>query len=284
MYTTFFANNKTYGADDINKVFAHLTTQGVSLFEDTGAPLMDLDTALANMVSTGVQVYDVSSCKVTALGNNKFKILKGCCWMPSGACVMFDDAGHTFEPNFATSAGDTSTTCYVYLKQGGDEFEGASNDVHVVASGDAPTDADLPLATVSTAGAVTDKRKVAVSKVAVPAENPVKTVSVSLNSSTPESDLPGADLISSTVLLETGNMAYGYICDSILTNGDRSGYYVPLIAKLSSSWSPVTIWDESYDRWWLYARKTTNGIEVYLRSNQTKSLSFNLMLFLGEPI
>lgn len=279
MYTAFFANNKTYGADDINKVLAHLTTQGVSLFEDTGAPLMDLDTALANMVSTGVQVYDCSSCKVTALGNNKFKILKGCCWMPSGACVIFDDAGYTFESNFATSAGGTSTTCYVYLKQGGDEFDGASNDVYVVASGDAPTESDVLLATISSAGAVTDKRVVAVSKVAVPAENPVKTVSFTVNYNQ-YTELSNSNYYEYVYKLDSEYNQFGYVYNTLCNGNNWEDHYFYLV-KLTSDWQVVTNYDYDY---WLYARKTSECIELKIYGHTHPTLTVTVQLFLGEPL
>lgn len=169
MYTAFFTNNKTYGADDINTVMSRLTTQGVSLYNDTGAPLMDLDTAMSNLVSNGADMYDANSCKVVALGNGKFKISKGTYWMPSGACVVFDSDGYTFEADYTTAAGTKGTVCYVYLKQGG-ESASVSNEVNVVATGEADSHAEL-LATISSSGAVTDKRVFAQAKLAVPTKN-----------------------------------------------------------------------------------------------------------------
>lgn len=217
MYTAFFANNKTYGADDINTVLSRLTTQGVSLYNDTGAPLMDLDTAMSNLVSNGADMYDANSCKVVSLGSGKFKISKGTYWMPSGACVVFDSDGYTFESDYTTAAGTKGTVCYVYLKQGG-ESATVANDVNVVATGEADSDAEL-LATISSSGAVTDKRAFAQAKLAVPTTNIVQTGSATFVGQT------GVELIQTITPKFPGfTYIYGLYCES---NSD--GYKVPIL-------------------------------------------------------
>ena len=276
MYSTFFVNNRTYGADDINKVLAHLTTQGVSTFVDTGDALMDLDTAMSNLTSEGAQVYDNSGCKVVSAGNGFYKISKGCYWLASGACIIFDDEGYVFELNFMDSAGTKGTTCYVYLRQGGAESEGVSNDINIIVSGEAPADTDALLATISSAGAITDNRKVAVSKLSVHSSDPVKTLTVNFSAS------------GTPTLLGSEYSPYGYIwCTK--GNGNTNEKYVFYLIKLSSEWKTIV----SYCPYsgastnYLKARKTANGIEfsnigIYNLSGNYES--FTVQLFLGAPL
>ena len=274
MYSTFFVNNKTYGADDINKVLAHLTTQGVSTFVDTGDALMDLDTAMSNLTSEGAQVYDNSGCKVVSAGNGFYKISKGCYWLASGACIIFDDEGYVFELNFLDSAGTKGTTCYVYLRQGGVESGGVSNDINIIVSGQAPADTDALLATISSAGAITDKRKVAVSKLLVHSSDPVKSISISTADGEWDNDNQNC-----YITLPSEYNQYGYVYDK-KCNGSNKDDYIFNLVKLSTSWQMVSNYDYNQQ---LYARKTTDGIQFKIY--RVFSIGgYNLQLFWGEPL
>ena len=279
MYSTFFVNNKTYGADDINKVLAHLTTQGVSTFVDSGDALMDLDTAMSNLTSEGAQVYDTSGCKVVSVGNGYYKISKGCYWLASGACIIFDDEGYVFEPNFLTVSGTEGTICYVYLRQGGAESEGVSNDINIIVSGEAPADTHALLATISSAGAITDKRKVAVSKLRVHSDNPVKNISFSRT----DGILRHVDEIGKEcycITLPPEYNQYGYVYDK-LCNGNNKDDYLFYLINLSTSWKIVSNYNTDQ---FLYARKTPDGIEFAIYYVYVKQSSYNLQLFWGEPL
>ena len=269
MYSTFFVNNKTYGADDINKVLAHLTTQGVSTFVDTGDALMDLDTAMSNLTSEGAQVYDNSGCKVVSAGNGFYKISKGCYWLASGACIIFDDEGYVFELNFLDSAGTKGTTCYVYLRQGGAESVGVSNDINIIVSGEAPADTDALLATISSAGAITDKRKVAVSKLQVYSGDPTMTISV-----------PFVADNTTIVLVKDIPKKYQYAFDLRGQNcnslGDKHCYN---LLKLTSEFQQLS-YRSDYGGGYVYARRTEEGIE-FKGNYQGK---FSCRLLLGDPI
>lgn len=268
MYSTFFVNNKTYGADDINKVLAHLTTQGVSTFVDSGDALMDLDTAMSNLTSEGAQVYDNSGCKVVSAGNGFYKISKGCYWLASGACIIFDDEGYVFELNFLDSTGTKGTTCYVYLRQGGAESGGVSNDINIIVSGEAPADTDALLATISSAGAITDKRKVAVSKLQGYTGDPTMTISV-----TPQ----GSNTI---VLVKDIPKKYGYAFDlrgnSCKTLGDKHCY--PLV-KLTNTFQMIS-YRSDYTTLEVYVRRTDEGLEF--KGNYPDTFSCRLLL--GDPL
>lgn len=171
---TYFVNNQTYGADDLNTVLSRLTTQGVSLYNDTGSTLADLNTSLSGWIDSGVDMYDMNSCRVVSVGNGNFKISKGCCWMPSGACAIFDNDGYIFEPDFTNL-----TKAYVYLRQGGDDTSGATNEINVIFNSEKWVEgSDMPLAVVYPSGAVTDSRVFAKAKIGVPTTNIVQTFSV----------------------------------------------------------------------------------------------------------
>lgn len=252
MYTAFFANNKTYGADDINTVMSRLTTQGVSLYNDTGAPLMDLDTAMSNLVSNGADMYDANSCKVVALGNGKFKISKGTYWMPSGACVVFDSDGYTFESDYTTASGTKGTVCYVYLKQGG-ESASVSNEVNVVATGEPDSDAEL-LATISSSGVVTDKRTIAQAKIAVPTSNIITKKPVHL---TYRSDNKN---YSYTVSVDIGYSGFKYIYDTYGMSVTYDKDEWARVVELTDSFQAIS--RHSYD--YIYARKSgSQTVELY---------------------
>ena len=274
MYSTFFVNNKTYGADDINKVFAHLTTQGVSLYKDTGNPLIDLDTAMSNLVNPGIDSYNTNSCKVVSAGNGYYKISKGCCWMPSGSCVIFDDDGYVFELNFLDSAGTKGTTCYVYLRQGGAESEGVSNDINIIVSGEAPTATDMPLATISSAGAITDKRTYSRAKIAVPTNNIILSKRIYLDYNMVSGVYQNTSKTYS-ISLEFPGIQYIYGMGEPAKYSE--GYY-SILVKLTSSFQLVRKESSSF----VYARKANeNTIEIYgeRSSNGWNAMYINLTLF-----
>lgn len=268
MYSTFFVNNKTYGADDINKVLAHLTTQGVSTFVDTGDALMDLDTAMSNLTSEGAQVYDNSGCKVVSAGNGFYKISKGCYWLASGACIIFDDEGYVFELNFLDSTGTKGTTCYVYLRQGGAESGGVSNDINIIVSGEAPADTDALLATISSAGAITDNRKVAVSKLQVYSGDPTMTVTVSLGANT-------------VTLVKDIPSGFRYVYDLRGQNINTGKEHFHNLLKLTDSFQMLSMLEDGlYGKVYTQARRTTEGIEF--KCERSRTLSVRLLV--GEPL
>lgn len=223
MYSTYFINNKTYGTDDINTVLARLTTQGVSLFRDTGNTLLDIETAIASFVDSGVEMYDTEGCKVVALANDKFKISKGCCWMPSGTCIIFDDEGYVFTPNFKTESGASSSECYIYLRQGGDEADTESNEINVIISPEKYTDNDVPLASISGARVIIDRRIFARSKVFNSGGNIIQKNSVFLGNS---------DV---NVTVTPSFSGYSYIC-MLNHNGDNHDGGKPIYLTDSSKY------------------------------------------------
>ena len=101
--------------------------------------------------------------------------------MPSGACVIFDDEGYVFELNFLNALRTKGTICYVYLRQGGVESEGTSNEINIIVSGEAPSNGDMPIGTISSTGQVIDTRIFAQAKIAVPTANIFQTFDLSVS-------------------------------------------------------------------------------------------------------
>lgn len=151
-YVCNFLSNQTYTADDVNKAFSRLTTQGVSLFSDTGQPLADLNTATANLVGSGVELYNLDACKVIKTGADAYKVMPGTAFMPQGQAITVDAEGYSFTASEGTA--------YSVIM-----FAAANTGVITARAGDLPSNSIL-LATISADGTVTDRRTYAKTKVA----------------------------------------------------------------------------------------------------------------------
>ena len=148
-----FLDNVVYGAEDVNKAFSRLTTQGVSLFQNTGAPLTDLNTAVSNLVESGVALYNIDACKVVKT-DGEYQILPGTAWMADGSCITIADDPYHLD---ITSGAEQ----YVYFRG-----NAPMNTIDIAVSGSGfPQDA-VPLALVAANGTVSDRRIYAKTKVA----------------------------------------------------------------------------------------------------------------------
>lgn len=148
-----FLDNETYGANDVNKAFSRLTTQGVSLFQDTGAPLTNLNTAVSNLVESGVELYNIDACKVTS-NEGIYQIMPGTAWIGDGSSITIDS-----EP-YQLNVTD-GVLQYVYFQR-----NIGMNTIDIVVSSIKPPEDALLLATISADGTVTDRRTYAKTKVA----------------------------------------------------------------------------------------------------------------------
>ena len=138
-YKCSFLDNQTYIAQDVNDIFARITSGGV-IFTDTGYTLGDLNAVQSGVTSGGV-TRDTNSCKVVKNGNT-YKISKGACFMNDGSAIIFDEDGQEIEitPNMEN---------YVYLKR-----NVMANTINVVVS-DAEGDEDtIPLAKIAENGTI----------------------------------------------------------------------------------------------------------------------------------
>jgi len=154
----YFLDNESYSADDVNRAFSYLTTEGVSLFSDTGSVTSDLDATVASLVNSGVDIYNLESCKVYS-ANDAYFVKKGVCFLPDGAFVVVDDAG------LALSITD-GVLNYVYAMH-----DALKNECKIYVSKDGVPEKAVALAEIDAEGKITDKRVFATAKIAVPTAN-----------------------------------------------------------------------------------------------------------------
>lgn len=154
----YFLDNESYSAGDVNRAFSYLTTEGVSLFSDTGSVTTDLNGAVAALVNSGVDMYNSESCKVYCADDVYF-VKKGVCFLPDGAFVAVDDIG--FVLNIADGVLN-----YVYAMH-----DALKNECKIYVSQDGVPENAVVLAEIDAEGKITDKRVFATAKIAVPTAN-----------------------------------------------------------------------------------------------------------------
>lgn len=152
----YFLDNETYGADDVNAAFSHLVTSGVSLFDGTKSLISELDEAVSDTVSSGVDTYNEDSCKVVC-ENGVYSVKPGVCFMPNGMQLEVDSDGYII------SVPDVEV-CYVYA-----EYSAAENELSIAVSQTQGGEGSVPLAKINADGTVTDTRQLAYTKAAVSA-------------------------------------------------------------------------------------------------------------------
>lgn len=149
-YKCTFMDNEVYSAKDVNAMFANLTSEGIALV-DSGNVLSDLNTAVSEVTSEGVQLF-VDSCKLTKT-DGVYKIGEGVCFMPDGSTITFDSDGYEISPV-------SGVKNYVYLKR-----NETMNRIDVIVSQTAGGDGTVPIAEIGEGGAITDTRKFSKAKV-----------------------------------------------------------------------------------------------------------------------
>ena len=87
-----FLDNCEYGADEINKAFSKLTTQGVSLFNYSNGdnPLMSLNEAIQSFCDPGINMYNENAC-VLSYEDERYKISQGTAIMVDGSMINIED-------------------------------------------------------------------------------------------------------------------------------------------------------------------------------------------------
>lgn len=166
-YECNFLSNKIYTAEDVNKAFSRLTTQGVSLFADTGQPLVDLNAAVANLATGGVELYNMNACKVVKTGTGAYKVLPGTAFMPQGQAITVDADGYGF-------TADVGTVYNVVM------FAEANAGAIEARTGAPPANGIL-IAVIAADGTVSDLRTFAKAKVAPATNNISQSITESIH-------------------------------------------------------------------------------------------------------
>ncbi len=156
----YFLDNDEYTAQDMNNVLSTLTTQGVSLYKQSGTALMDYEEAIKNLVEPGVDIYNTDACKIVKADDGNYYASAGTCWLPDGSCMVIDDEKLAVE-NY--TAGQLN---YVYARH-----DRVANRIFVGASTEKITEYAVKLAEIDAEGNVSDMRVFAVAKIAVPTAN-----------------------------------------------------------------------------------------------------------------
>lgn len=250
-YTYTFADNETYGVDDINAAVSRLTTSGVTVCPTDGNLIAALNGVTAAMATQGVD-FDSYSCLVS-VENEKIKISPGTAFFEDGKCIVIDTEGAELS---------LEKEVYVYL------FEDINqNSCYPCAAAELPESRYVLLAYINADGTVADKRTYAVSKLAPNSAVVPKSYPVTLHYSPPISQ---DDVL---LTLDTGFSNFGNV---IYKNVTYTGYTALEEGKISGY---VSLWDGDYVRF----RKVGQKLEFYVRTNgvvgNIYDREFNVLLF-----
>ena len=195
-YKCSFLDNETYIAQDVNDIFARITSGGV-VFADTGYTIGDLNNTQAMIATEGV-VRDTNSCKVVKT-DGAYKVSKGACFMNDGSAIIFDDAGYELEV-------EDGVLNYVYILR-----NNAANSIEVVVSKYPGDENSIPLAEIDRYGCVYDRRKYAKSKLDLTTYASTRKFTVNFIKCKPTT--------SDTVTVDMGDGAFSYL---IVWDGERT--------------------------------------------------------------
>lgn len=256
-FTCRFLHNQVYSAQEVNQAFSRLTSQGVSLFSDTGNPLTDLNTAVSNLVTDGIEL-DYDACKVVSAGGGSYKVMPGTAIMPNGEMITVDTDGYTFTAGTGTA---WDVVMAVEANQG----------IIRAQTADAPANGIL-IAQISAAGAVTDRRTFATTKVAPSTGNIYREYSI------PDTTLTSS--MGGTVLetFDAGSPWFQYI---LVTNKDGkavSGGHQKLTEGVKTEFMKANPNDETINSVLLSFQKRGQNIDIYAKIEgvgaSTHSLQF----------
>lgn len=171
-YKYSFADNESYGAQDVNKMVKRLVSSGVADPFTDGVPynLSAFNSAGALVYTSGAVPETVYALKVVSAGTGKVLINPGTAFFADGAVIEIEAGGHELEIV-------SGVKNYVYLKN--DLI--ASNTCYPVCSEEAPAGDFVPLAEISEAGEITDVRTYAKGKLPGYASSALYTMVISDN-------------------------------------------------------------------------------------------------------
>ncbi len=235
----YFLDNYEYKADDINTVFAQLTTGGVSLYKQKKSALIDYETAVSDYITPGVSVYNDSACKVVQNDDGVIIVTQGTCWLPDGHCIIIDEDGIEVQGRTA------GTEQYVYVHR-----NIAANTIEVTASSLEISDAVM-LAKINSDETITDMREFAMSKIGAANGN-----FYFHDTELRKYKLTESSYLQSYISVEV-DVGYPYFNYAVLTY-DKTDYYCKLIEN-----QKVLLMSKSYG-------KGEARLDVYMKKNGGK--------------
>lgn len=110
-YSYKFADNVSYGAEDVNSVINEFVTAGVAdvFFDGTSYNTSDLNKIAASFSTGGIKYTSSTSCKAIKYSSGSVKILEGTAFFNDGSIIKIDSDGVIL----SYAAGKKN---YVYLK------------------------------------------------------------------------------------------------------------------------------------------------------------------------
>lgn len=261
-YKCSFLDSEIYIAQDVNDIFARITSGGV-VFTDTGYTFGDLNEAQSNTVSGGV-TRDINSCLVIKSGDT-YKISKGACFMNDGSAITFDEDGQEIQiiPGVVN---------YVYLMR-----NIVQNAIEIVVSQEIWDEDSIPLAEINENGIVYDRRKYAKAKVDLATCGKIKNFTVEFKGIT--------STTSETVTVDLEDGAFSYV---ILWGGKRM--YHGIENNRVSTWNNLlTLADDGEEAFMtigpyeggqnedVYFRKDGQKLHIYLtKTVYGEEFTFNM--------
>ncbi len=247
-YKCSFLDNETYSAQDVNDIFARITSGGV-VFTDTGYTFGDLNAAQNGVTGSGV-TRDTNSCRVVKSGDT-YKISKGACFMNDGSAIIFDEDGQEIEVT-------KGIVNYVYLLR-----NIVANSIDIVVSESIGNEDSIPLAEIDEKGEIFDRRKYARAKVDLATSGSAKnftadfTQCVSRRSETVTIDLE--DGAFSHLIIWDGKMVYG----SSTYRREANGRNLILLAEGEEVRLSIGAYDGEEDEL-VYFKKDGQKLHIYL--------------------
>ncbi len=213
-----FMDDEKYSAEDVNKIFSRLTTEGVSLFNTSGGnPLSELNRAVSTFADSGVEMYDNNSCMVVYDEEvQSFSISCGTAFMYDGSTVSIEaeplDITDKITELRKSDEGDIYVGFFRNIEQNRiDVF--ADTDFEKISAGQGY----IILAKILSDNSITDLRKIASTKLAPCSANVIEERPISF----PEQMKYNYD--TSKKLIKTfGNIFAG--ATKMLAMGYREGY------------------------------------------------------------
>lgn len=250
----YFLDNDEYTAQDMNNVLSTLTTQGVSLYKQSGTALMDYEEAIKNLVEPGVDIYNTEACKIVKGDDGNYYASAGTCWLPDGSCMVIDDEKLAVE-NY--TVGQLN---YVYARH-----DRVTNRIFVGASTEKITEYAVKLAEIDAEGNVSDMRVFAVSKIAVPTANIIFNGTAALAWYYPYNSGSGLEF-DNVVKIDTGYSGWHFL----YMREPRESYPDNYLYDLSDGEEHginMYNWRQPY---WLTAKKNGSVIEFHCKQRDER--------------
>lgn len=155
-----FSEDTAYGAKEVNQAFSQLITKGVSLYQESQTPDLEL-AAASETVDNNTGKLNSNACKVVKTESGEYQILPGTAWMKDGSSITIKDEPYILDVSLGKQQ-------YVYLIQ-----NTLNNTIDIRIAETEGESGGVPLAAISADGEISDTRLFAKMKVAPKSANTI---------------------------------------------------------------------------------------------------------------